>query len=131
MNFKKRNNIHQQTMIGKSRGVDQSLIDAGRFNLKEITTKYNENDWYNLDECAIFFRSPPNKTLSDKKSVKGIKLSKARITVSFCSNQSGTDKWTPIVIYIYKRARCFGKNGTRIQSSITISTAKPGWLNFF
>ena len=84
MNFKKRNNIHEQTMHGESRGVDQSLIDAGRFKLKEITAKQNENYRYNLDECALFFRLPPNKTISDKKLVNGTKLSKARITVALC-----------------------------------------------
>ncbi len=108
-NFKKRNNINQKTIQGESAGVDLSVLENGRTKLKTITAKYNVNDRYNLDELALFFRLPPNKTLSNKKSVNGVKLSKARVSVALCANQSGTDKCKPMVIHKYERPRCFGK----------------------
>lgn len=57
---------------------------------------------------ALFYRLPPNKTLSNKKQVNGVKNSKERISVGVASNASGTDKCKLVVIGKPKKPRCFG-----------------------
>lgn len=63
-----------------------------------------------MAETGLFYRLPPNSALATGL-VSGMKKQKARITVSVCSDTTGSDKMTPLVIIIgkFQHLRWFGK----------------------
>jgi hypothetical protein len=61
--------------------------------LLKIFEGYKPKNIYNAEETGLFFRLPPNKTLSLKGDrCSGGKNSKERITVLLAFNADGTDK---------------------------------------
>ena len=77
-------------IIGESGSVDKDLIERARIEIRKILDKYSLDDIYNLDETALFYQLPPNKTIASKKTrLEGTKLSKKRLSVAFCVNASG------------------------------------------
>lgn len=101
--FKARYGLTQQTIIGESGSVDKEQLEIERVKLKKLLEAYKPEDIYNLDECALFYKLPPNKTIADKSDkLEGVKLSKDRISVAFTVNSTGDDYIKPIVIgHIY------------------------------
>ena len=65
-NFKKRHHITLQTIAGESGSVDKVKVEEDRKLLRKVLSKYKLSDIFNLDETALFFKLPPNKTLASK-----------------------------------------------------------------
>jgi hypothetical protein len=62
-------------------------LDRDRELVRRVTCKYNLCDTFNLDETALFYKLPPNKTLASKLSkLEGIKQSKDRLSIAFIVN---------------------------------------------
>ena len=69
--------------------------------------EYSSEDIWNEDKTGCFFRGLPDKTLADaKKTCKGGKNAKIRITLAFFVNAVG-EKEVPIVIGKSASPRCF------------------------
>jgi len=109
-NFKDRFGITIHTVHGEAASVDTAYVARERIKLYDISRQYDRRNIFNFDETALFYKLPPNKTLSDiGVAAIGEKYSKERLTIAFCASACG-EKYRPLVIGKYKRPRCFGKH---------------------
>lgn len=101
--------IGAQRAVGESNSVDLSIVDQCRDNeLKQLLERYAEHDIFNMDETGLFYKLTTDKMLNVKgEKCSGGKLSKERITLALCTNMSGTEKLTPLVIGKSAKPRCF------------------------
>lgn len=107
-NFKQRYGISMHTIHGEAGSVNKENIKIERSKLNELTSRYNPEDVYNLDELVLFFKMEPNKTLSSiGVAATGRKQSKERISIALCSNSTGTHRVRPLLIHKFKNPRCF------------------------
>ena len=86
--FKKRYKIKSRIICGDECLVDETVLSN---NFKEFITecdKFSEQDIFNADETALFYKCPAKNTLTigleDKISAK---FSKERITILLTSNK--------------------------------------------
>lgn len=107
-NFKKRYDLHFKSVCGESAAVDTEKCDTWKSELPTLLENYRPEDIFNADETGLFFKCLPNKTLALKNDdCHGGKNSKERVTVLLCTNMTGTEKLTPLVIGKSKKPRCF------------------------
>ena len=68
--FKKRHNIQFRVIAGEAGAVDQNTVDNWIKNSwPKIRTGYDDEDIFNGDECGIFYKMLPNKTLEFKGKI--------------------------------------------------------------
>ncbi|GMF43864.1 unnamed protein product [Phytophthora fragariaefolia] len=104
--FKKRNGISSKRLHGEADSASAVEVRTARYSLHDITRQYRPEDIYNFDETALFYRLAPNQTLASTNR-KGKKCDKARITIAFCCNATGTHKMDPLIIGSAVNLRCF------------------------
>nr|XP_015913217.2 tigger transposable element-derived protein 4-like [Parasteatoda tepidariorum] len=107
--FKDRNCLSFKTICGEAAAVDGDAIENWRNSvLKDILSRFDASNVFNLDETGLFYRLLPDKTLSFKgeKCTTG-KASKQRLTLLLGANMNGNEKLKPLVIGKSKRPRCF------------------------
>ena len=76
--------------------------------LPRILEGWHPSDVYNCDETGLIFRMLPNKTIASKGAdCHGNKNSKDRMTLIFCANADGTEKYELAMIGKYQNPRCF------------------------
>ncbi|GMF50916.1 unnamed protein product [Phytophthora fragariaefolia] len=92
--FKKRNGISSKRLHGEADSASAVEVRTACYSLQDITRQYRPEDIYNFDERALFYRLAPNQTLATTNR-KGKKRDKARITIAFCFNATGTHKMDP------------------------------------
>ena len=80
--------------------------------LKQLIGQYSPRNVFNFDESALFYRLPPNKTLSTVKR-NGKKSEKDHITVAMCCNMTGIEKMDLVVIGKSKQTLTLCKANTR------------------
>lgn len=112
--FCRRHGLKFSKTHGESGSSDEK---AGDDWLKEdwasIIAAFPPEDIFNADECGLFWRRMPERTLTEKHdTVKGFKLSKERITILFCASMTG-EKRTPVVIGTSTFPRSFNRLLTR------------------
>ncbi|GBM25054.1 Tigger transposable element-derived protein 6 [Araneus ventricosus] len=95
----------------KFRGVKrmrpENLCEDWQERLPLVLAGYDDEDIFNMDETALFFRALPNKSMIQKsEEARGGKIPKERRTISFCVSASG-EKEKPLVIWRCQRPRCF------------------------
>jgi hypothetical protein len=94
--------------------------------LLKIFEGYEHKNVYNEDETGLFFRLPPNKTLSVKGDpCNGGKNSKERITVLLACNADGTDRLPPLVIGKSENP-CFFKNVRQLPTKYVVN--RKAWV---
>ena len=129
--FCQRHRISQFVECGESNSVPKELAAKGRAEAIAAISegKYTLEDIYNADETGLFFQLPPSRTLAQQgENVKGVKRSKARITVMVCCNASGSDKRKLLVIGKSKQPRCFrGVNMAKLPCSY--ASTKKAWMS--
>ena len=86
MRFKKRHAISQLTVCGEAKSADSEAADAYSDKLRALIAKYElcDDQVYNCDETAMFYKMLPEKTLAekkDKRSTEGYKRIKDRLTL--------------------------------------------------
>jgi hypothetical protein len=98
-----------KTVSGECKSADSSTVEEWRKEqLLRIFEGYEPKNIYIVDETGLFFRLPPNKTVSLKGDpCNGGKNSKERITVLSACNADVTDKLPPLVIGKNENPRCF------------------------
>lgn len=107
--FKDRHGIVFKVAAGEEKSAPVGDADSWRENkMKSILEKYSPKDIFNADETGLFYQMMPEKTMAYKgEKCKGGKQSKMRLTVMLCTNATGTEKLTPLVIGRSERPRCF------------------------
>ena len=105
--FKTRYGISSKVMYGESAGVDPGVIAKGKEQAQRVIKDFALSDVYNLDETGLFFRMLPDRSLTAKDNVHGVKKPKDRISVMLCCNADGSDKLRPLVIGKNLKPRCF------------------------
>jgi len=127
-NFEKRFQLTLRTICGESGSVNKETLDRDRELVRRVTSKYKLCDIFNLDETALFYRLPPNKTLASKLSkLEGINQSKDRLTIAFIVNALGTEFVKPIVIAHHRKPRCF-KNVWWHKAFCSYFYNKTAWM---
>lgn len=116
-NFKERNGIKRFIKHGEAASVNLGDVDQGRQEMRELLKDVDPNDIYNCDETGLFYRMDTNSTL-DTEECSGRKQPKDRMTILLTCNATGTDKRKPLIIWKYKRPRCFGKAGSGFDPNI-------------
>ena len=62
--FKKRHYIRELTIWEESGSVNKIDASKERENLQKVLFEYQPEDIHNYDECDLFYRFHPNKTLA-------------------------------------------------------------------
>ncbi|GBB83541.1 hypothetical protein RclHR1_10240002 [Rhizophagus clarus] len=106
--FKKCNNIQRYRAYGEAGNALLESLAEERMKLRRLLGQFTLDRIYNIDETGLFYRMPPNQTLSTKP-ILGQKKDKTRITVLLGANVTGTDKLTSWVIGNVKRLRPFSR----------------------
>lgn len=107
--WKKRHNIGQMNIAGQEGDVSPETLDSWNERVKELTKGYSPRDIWNEDETGCFWKTMPEKSLSQKgQRCRGGKNAKQRVTAAFFVNAAG-DKEAPIVIGSSKLPRCFAR----------------------
>jgi hypothetical protein len=125
--FKKRNNVQRYYAHGEAGSAPLKSLTEERTKLRRLLSRFTLDQIYNIDETGLFYRMPPNQTLSSKP-VLGQKKDKTRITVLLGANATGTDKLMPWVIGNAKRPRPFSR--INLQRLPVHYRANPkAWMN--
>ena len=126
--FKLRHDLTFKTVCGEAADVvDSVLCDWKKSVLDDILKRYKQCDIFNVDECGLFFRVLPDKTLTFKKEkCVGGKKSKERLTILLGANMDGSEKLRPLVIGKFLKPRCF-KNVKSLP--LDYDANKKAWMN--
>ena len=116
-NFKKRHHIRNYNQHGELGSVPE-LAEEEMKALRTLGGEYKEEDIYNMDETALFWRMVPSRGLSTQ-SRPGIKKDKSRITLVFAVNSSGSDRVPVWIIGKYKSPRAL--------KNVNVSTMGGEW----
>lgn len=117
--------IMSHVLHGESDSFNKSSLHTDRLELQELLSHYSPDDIFNVDETALFYRLPPNRTLATIKR-NGRKLCKDRLTIGFCCNLSGSENIDPLVIGKSAKPRCF-KGANMDKKKIMYYSNKKAW----
>jgi hypothetical protein len=97
--WKRRNNIVFAPIQGESASSDLLAGDMWlETGFADICARYRAEDIWNCDETGLYWRRLPHFALTERgKKLKGIKLSKDRITVLLCCSMTGAKFLTYII----------------------------------
>ncbi|XP_003369532.1 tigger transposable element-derived protein 6 [Trichinella spiralis] len=99
--FRQRHGLVYRSIRGEAAGVNRYTVDTWKDRLQVLLNDYRPDDVFNADEMGLFYRILPDKTLTFKgENCSGDKLSKERLTVLLCCNESGTEMVKPLVIVL-------------------------------
>jgi hypothetical protein len=129
--WKIRHGIRQINLEGEAASNDVEA--AGEFpkHLKKCIEDggYNDEQIYNCDETALYYRLLPNKTLDIKKqgNKSGLKTNKDRITLLLCTNKTGNHKLKPLCIGKSRSPRCF-KHVNMMSLPVVYESSSNAWM---
>lgn len=104
--FKRRYGFKVKQCSGEGFDVEKQNHDEFTSSTTKKIEEYGENNVFNCDETALFYKLAPSKSLVSKIR-KGIKRYKDRITILLACNMSGTEKLKPVIIGKFKNPRAF------------------------
>ena len=130
--FQKRHAISQVTISGEARSGDQEAALVFHDELRTVIANggYTEDQVYNVDETALYFKMLPEKSLSvknDTNKTAGFKQLKNRLTLMLCANRTGTHKLKPLCIGHYAKPRCFHHVNTD-NLPLSYANSKNAWM---
>ena len=126
--FKKRHAIRRFRRAKEAVSVNIAEVEEELKALRIELVQYPLDCIFNMDETALFWKTTPDSTLATEAR-PGSKLEKARITVNFCCNASGTEKLIPWFIGTAKRPRCFVGAGININNlPLVWRSNKKAWM---
>ncbi|CAG8838641.1 42929_t:CDS:2 [Gigaspora margarita] len=76
----------------------KEALNQHRENLQKFCEGYTLDNIWNADETALYWKMRPSKTLA-KGPVSGHKKEKARVSLMFATNATGTEKLPPVFIH--------------------------------
>lgn len=123
--FKKRHKLRNRIQHGEAGSVATQAEDEMKA-IATIAGDYEEDDIYNMDETGLFWRMVPSRGLLTSRQ-PGFKKNKDRISLVFCTNASGSDRFPVWMIRRAKTPRCL-----RHQSITTMGGVwnwnKKAWM---
>ncbi|KRX51947.1 Tigger transposable element-derived protein 6 [Trichinella sp. T9] len=88
---KQRHGLVYRSVRGEVAGVNMYTVDTWKDRVQILLNDYRPDEIFNADEMDLFHRILPDKTLTFKsENCSGGKLSKERLTVLLCCNESGS-----------------------------------------
>ena len=102
-NFKKRHKIKEYTQHGELGSVPSSADEEMRA-LRTLAGEYKEEDVYNMDETGLYWKMIPSRGLSTQLR-PGVKKEKARVSLVFVVNSTGSDRLPVWIIGKSKKPR--------------------------
>ena len=121
--FKKIHGIREYRICGEGDDVPIVTVKAWLERLPDIIKDYESCNQWNMDELGLFFEALLDKGLvQKKKSSKGGKKSKKRVTVAVFVAVDGSKAYDPVVTWPSKVPHCFRK---------LISKTLPAGLHYF
>lgn len=135
--FIARHGLHGLDIVGETLSADKRSAEEHRAVVQRLMDEHDVDprDASNMDEGGVCYKSLPVRTyaLSTKKTAKGTKVQKERITLGFCAHAtgSGSHKIPLLVIGKSKKPRCF-RNASEINHLPVVYThSKKAWMNQF
>lgn len=129
--WQKRHGIGEIKISGEARSNDVQGAEQFLKPFQELVQKenYSDEQLYNCDETALYYRMLPSKSLDMKSfpNKAGLKLSKDRVTLLFCTNKTGSHKLLPVCIGKSKNPRCF-KNQDMQQLPVVYKNSANAWM---
>ena len=127
--LKNRHNLKQVTLTGENAETCPRTAEKARQELQTKLQSWDPENIYNLDETACFFKLLPNKTISagDDEKGRGMKRSKARVTVMICCNATGSHKPRVLVIGKAKTPRALKQVNMNNMPSQYMNSTKA-WM---
>lgn len=126
--FKRRQGIRFLKICGEILSSDSAAITPfiHQFRAKVTEMGLNNQQIYNADESALYYRLLPDRTYvaACEKTAPGRKIRKERITFMLCSNADGSHKTTPMVIGKAKKPRCF----TNFENPVVYDASASAWM---
>ncbi|KFZ16898.1 hypothetical protein V501_02019 [Pseudogymnoascus sp. VKM F-4519 (FW-2642)] len=124
--FKQRHYIQDYRRHGELGSVPETAEDEMK-GLRTIAGEYNDEDIYNMDEAALYWKMTPSRGLATQLR-PGLKKDKARLSLNFATNATGSDRLPVWII---------GKSKTpRALRNTSVSTMggewrwnKKAWMN--
>jgi hypothetical protein len=100
--WKDRHGICQINIKGESASGDSAAAEQFPETLRKAISDggYTNEQLYNCDEAALYYKLLPNKSLDLKKAPTkaGMKTNKERVTLLLCANKTGDHKLKPLCI---------------------------------
>lgn len=113
--------------LGESNDIDQEVVQQFKDNIQSFVAGFSPEDIFNADECGLFSKALPDKTLAIKgDKCKSGKKSKLRVTVMLAASSTG-EKLKPLVIGKSLKPRCF-KNVKVDKLPVTYKANKKAWM---
>ena len=131
--FLKRKEIKKLGYSGETASADANAAKEFPSILKEMIDegKFHPDCIYNMDEAGLMYKMPPKSMFVAKqiKKARGRKADKARMTVLFCCNLTGSHKMKPLIIHTAKHPRCYRHLKDMSQAPVHWMTTKNGWMS--
>jgi len=134
--FKRRHNLTNKKICGKSLSADNEVIETFRKKLNDILKAKNilPSQLYNYGETELYWRALPDSTQVSKahKNTPDWKINKDRVSVLLCANADGSHTLKSVIIGISKKPRAiknimdklpvhyYNSKNARFTSDITI-----------
>lgn len=125
--FKKRHDISFIVLSGESASAD--IIAANTFlkNIKPILNQFSNDNIFNCDETALFYRWFSNKSFVHTSDIKrGAKKDKSRITIMLCCSMTG-EKLPILILGTHKNPRSMKKYNLK-KFNILYKANKNAWM---
>ena len=113
--FKARHSIKIYRLYGEAGTGDMIVVEEELQEIRETLQPYDNEDVYNMDESALFWKMIPDVTLAAQQGA-GRKHDKARITINLACNVTGSHKLDPWFIGKAAKPRCFGRSSINIKN---------------
>lgn len=113
--FKTRHSIKKIRKHGEAGAVDLIVVEEELQGIGETVQPYDNEDIYNMDKSALFWKMTPDVTLTTQQG-PGPKHDKARITINLACNVTGSHKLDPWFIGKAEKPRCFGRASMNIKN---------------
>src|SRR5215469_12386898 len=115
--------LHHREKGSASTEAAKEMID-----IRQALSTYDPKDIFNCNESSLFWKMTPNRSLSTR-SIPGRKKEKARISILFCCNSTGTERLPMWIIRNAKKPRAFHAAGIRIENlGIYWRSNKKAWM---
>ncbi|KFD45820.1 hypothetical protein M513_13301 [Trichuris suis] len=125
--FKLRHKINRKILCGESNEVSVEVLEDFIAKFRYFASGFKEEDIFNADECDLFFKAMPDRSLVLKgDKCKSGKLSKERFTVLLCASATG-EKLKPLVIGTSAKPRAF-RNLRPDDLLVTWKSNKRAWM---
>ena len=126
--FKTRHGLKCKVLAGEAESVSDATVQNWTDDvLPKHLEGWQAKNVFNCDESGLFWKMLPNRTLARKgEECHGAKKSKERVTLMFCSNADGSEKYPLAVIGKFKNPRCF-KNVTNMP--VHYYAQKNAWMD--